>query len=171
MPLLVVVGLVLVLRSHFLEARIRLELRQAMGVTKGDDGYKPHASFGYELTPTPPEVLTRLQRAPRESVERLMLSHFESLASEEDWHIMDDRTTLRRLRVLDLATSLGVVSIIRPQLEEIQRRASVGAAQYRNLMDSRPQMTGETTGVAVLRDQKFRNNALSVERAVARLIR
>jgi hypothetical protein len=159
----------LVAQHHFTESAIRLDLRHALGVEKGDDGFKPRAAVAYPLKPAPPESLERLAQAPRATVEKLLQDHFQAMTEQRDWHILDERAILRRIRALDLATTLGITSI-RPLVEEIAQKSADGANHYSYLPPDTSSVDQPTTGLAVIRDRQFRDNARRLEQAARKYL-
>jgi hypothetical protein len=91
------------------------------------------------------------------------------MAESKDWHILDDRTVLRRIRALDLATTLGVTSI-RPLVEEIARKCADGANHYSYLPPDNSSADQPTTGIAIIRDRQFRDNARRLEQAARKFL-
>jgi hypothetical protein len=141
--------------------RLRIDMRKALGVSRGEEAKHIRAATFMGLPPAPPEILEKLQAAPRQKVTKLMTDHFSIMAANEDFHIMEDRALALRIRAMDLATTLGLIKEIRADLETVARKSAEAILRY---APPTPE-DDETTSVARIRDLRFRNRAIQLNQA------
>jgi hypothetical protein len=165
------VGAYLGAQSYFADSALRIDMRHAMGVDKGDDGFKPRAFAVSELPPAPPELIEKLKTENPKRVQALMIEHFDSMVTSRDWHVMDDRAVQRRIRALDLATTLGLVKAVEKEVRQIAEHAATGAKHYANDPAVTAESTTGTLPLSQLRDRQYYRNAVRLREAAERTLR